>query len=154
MKKTLKLTGAVVVVVGLALTALGGCGTSKTPSAAPAATASAAPVDLAAAQACAGFATLVADANAKPANPATIQADADSLLTQASVLMKGGPEAAAAGAPMPKWNGLGADLVAAGGDVVQLDNSTLKADADKVLIGCFSIPAAAKTAAGYDGQHA
>jgi hypothetical protein len=110
------------------------------------------PVDVSAAQACQSFAKYVTDLAAND-SASVLKADSADVATKAGVLLDGAAATQAAGTAQPKWAGLGADIITATGDLAS-ESSALTSDANKVLDGCNSIPADAKTAAGYKGQAA
>lgn len=103
------------------------------------------PQDVAAARACEAFSNYV-DAVGNHQSSSTLRQAA---LDKATVLTNGSADAQQQGRPLPKWAGLGADLVELIGDVNTQDTTAEQADAPKVANACGKIPSAAKRAGGY-----
>ncbi len=101
--------------------------------------------DVAAARACAAFKTYLADA----AQGRVPRAVGQSVTDNAYQLMAGASQAQTAGKPLPKWTGLGEELIAATDDVVKLDSSALAKDGAAAAEACQTIPPAAQVAGGY-----
>jgi hypothetical protein len=153
-------TGAVIVVavvgIGFLLAsttgALGGASsnsssvaTTTPPSAASTTTAPPLAADVTAAKACEAFNVYLADA----AKGGVSEADGQALINAAGTLLDGAQADQAAGRPLPKWAGLGEDLVNAAQDIVNSDTTAFKTDGPEAAEACQTIPVSARLAGGY-----
>lgn len=109
------------------------------------ATATAMPADVSAARACQAFSTYLADASAGVVPRAAGQA----LVSDAEVLLAGAKQAQSSGRPLPKWAGLGANLLSAASDIVHRDSASLQTDGAAAAEECQTVPAVAAKAGGY-----
>jgi hypothetical protein len=103
------------------------------------------PADVAAARACQAFAVYL-----ESAETGTIpKAVGARLVKTAGVLLRGARKDQAAGQPLPKWAGLGSELLAAAADVVNHKAKALATDGADADRSCATIPDAAARAGGY-----
>lgn len=115
-----------------------GCGDS---------TATAAPLDVKAAQGCEASFHMLQDLAAS--KTAQVNADEAKLQPIAAALLAGTAEAQAAGKPAPKWAALGANLTQAMADANTGDITAFGKDQDAITPDCNKIPDAAKVAGGF-----
>jgi hypothetical protein len=101
--------------------------------------------DIAAARACEAFVVYLADAQSGEV-PAAAGRD---LIEDAAVLLRGANADKAAERALPRWSGLGADLLDAAEDVVEHNSEALETDGAAAGAQCRTVSASAARAGGF-----